>query len=676
MTLFYVLYVRRSDGKLETLSSKSQKEKNEPTLEQLDQTPNAQGVSDYYRPIAEDEPKYIDWRRKLGGMLAREIAGKDYQCIYLLRSSQIGSSVVNIHTADKAYILHALPYNYRLYEHIKSKSGDGSEPKAKNHAGGGHDRQDAYLYGHPSGRKKRFRSPADFFPHLLWLATDSKGDQLNCSCKICSPDDLQPEVPKEVKQPPPLPKKEEPLPKSPALAKQQVAEPQAPIKRPSSQNGPKQAAPTPSAPTPPVPTPQPAGTPQSTPATPAQAPAPAPLPQPRSADQQLDTYYNRLVYRAGEVVWFNKGQAWGLGVIARRWWATDNSQRETRGYFIQPLSHPLHHPPQIHINDEKNLRPWLAWSAPSYTNDMLNQMNVTFDTADWDGILAKRYGQGDAEVDGSILAARATDSKYTLGELLSKRQISPTAEIRQYNSIFLGGEKIWIGEPVRIRLGTGTDIMIVSTIEVRVQALGAAPTTSAIVLTGDIYQYVTAPHSHHMNLPSDKHLPLRVREDLRYRNSITIPTRRAVSFWKLSASPARVDIADIKGRWYESGLLMPLLNDYFQEAVKRGEVEDCNLWMNARGDASSGQNVIANGRNERKDAFGQAVPANFSIIEGHQPPFPEEIAALSASASNFQAHDPLMPDSGAFDQLMDLDAMEHDAIPAFGQEYGPQDSYF
>lgn len=79
MTLFYVLYVRRSDGKLDTAGSKGQKEKNEPTADQLDQTPNAQGVSDYYRPLGEEEPKYIDWRRKLGGMLAREIGGNDYQ---------------------------------------------------------------------------------------------------------------------------------------------------------------------------------------------------------------------------------------------------------------------------------------------------------------------------------------------------------------------------------------------------------------------------------------------------------------------------------------------------------------------------------------------------------------------------------------------------------------------
>lgn len=78
-----------------------------------------------------------------------------------------------------------------LWEHLKYNvdkvNGDKSREKGK-HAAGVFERQDAYLYGHPQGRKKRYRSPADFFHHLLWLAVDKEGDPVNCSCKICSPD--------------------------------------------------------------------------------------------------------------------------------------------------------------------------------------------------------------------------------------------------------------------------------------------------------------------------------------------------------------------------------------------------------------------------------------------------------------------------------------------------------
>lgn len=97
---------------------------------------------------------------------------------------------------ENGYMLITFPENYRLYEHVKKTEKDGkTEVRSKTHAAGGNERQDAYLYGHPEGRRKRYRSPADFFPHLLWLSTDESGDHDNCGCKICSPDDLDDPLP-------------------------------------------------------------------------------------------------------------------------------------------------------------------------------------------------------------------------------------------------------------------------------------------------------------------------------------------------------------------------------------------------------------------------------------------------------------------------------------------------
>lgn len=74
MAPFKPLYVRRSDGKLETVVGKGKrKESNQPTDEQLDQNPDKDGVSDFYREVLLTEPKHLDWRRKLGGMLARQL---------------------------------------------------------------------------------------------------------------------------------------------------------------------------------------------------------------------------------------------------------------------------------------------------------------------------------------------------------------------------------------------------------------------------------------------------------------------------------------------------------------------------------------------------------------------------------------------------------------------------
>lgn len=84
MAPLFPLYIARSDGKLEITSSKSkQRELNRPTEAQLDQSPNAKGVSDYYKELDFGDPKEVDWRRKLGGMLMREIGGKEEQRTFL-----------------------------------------------------------------------------------------------------------------------------------------------------------------------------------------------------------------------------------------------------------------------------------------------------------------------------------------------------------------------------------------------------------------------------------------------------------------------------------------------------------------------------------------------------------------------------------------------------------------
>lgn len=78
LTQFWPIFPHRSDGR-EQITTKGIVLKNGPNAKQLDSTPNAHGQADYYRLITKDEPKHIDWRKKLGGMLLREIGGKPYE---------------------------------------------------------------------------------------------------------------------------------------------------------------------------------------------------------------------------------------------------------------------------------------------------------------------------------------------------------------------------------------------------------------------------------------------------------------------------------------------------------------------------------------------------------------------------------------------------------------------
>ncbi len=78
---------------------------------------------------------------------------------------------------DKEYILKRLPEGYDLWVHSAPDGSAGPQKKKT--------RTDAYLYGHPLGATKRYRSAEEFKPHLIWLATDKDADPKNCVCKVC-----------------------------------------------------------------------------------------------------------------------------------------------------------------------------------------------------------------------------------------------------------------------------------------------------------------------------------------------------------------------------------------------------------------------------------------------------------------------------------------------------------
>lgn len=556
------------------------------------------------------------------------------------------------------------------------EEGEKAEKSTKNHAGGGHDRQDAYLYGHPSGPKKRYRSPGDFFPHLFWLATDEAGDTENCSCKVCTPEELLEDEPtsQEAQQASQMMGDEQ---DDAAQAKPQVTGKHPVVEIPQRQ--PSQDLSAAKQPPPSTALTQRTVAPQNTqPSSLADT-----LSRPKSLDQQVDSSYGRFMFRPGEITWFNRGQAWGLGVITRRYVLNNAAQQEVRAYVVQPLSHPLSHPPQVVITQDDHLRPWLAWSPPPFTNALLNNTSVTYDSADWQGIMNKRYGEGDAEVDGSILAARAIDGSYTLFDLSSKTKAEAGAEELHWNGMYLGAEKVWVGEPVRLRPGSGTDVMVVVDIVERIQepSAGAAARTN-VYITGDIYTFVGSPHG--QQPPSDRHLPFRMREDLRFRNSITFPAKQVTSYWKLVQQFCRLDISQLKGRWYESSLLIPLLDPTFSDHFRRGEIGDAGLYMNARGDGNGAEPRSADVRKpERRDALGRAVPPSTRIVEGIEPPTPEELPAAAVKPQTDeqpqphpQQHDSVMQDpveSGALEEFMNLDGMEHEGVPGFGPEYAPQE---
>ena len=117
-------------------------------------------------------------------------------------------------------------------------------------------------------------------------------------------------------------------------------------------------------------------------------------------------------------------------------------------------------------------------------------------------------------------------------------------------------------------------------------------------------------------------------EDLTYRNARSIPTIYTASFWKLTTVNSRFELNDIKGRWYEASILLPILQQgAFEEAARKGEIQEASIWMNSRGDCLNSNRApglpkiprINVRKATRRDAFGQAVPNNTEIKDGVQP---------------------------------------------------------
>ncbi|TVY55127.1 hypothetical protein LCER1_G003358 [Lachnellula cervina] len=579
MAPYWPFTIARSDGQLEIITRSGIREPNQPTTTQLNDTPDASGNVDCYRKIEPDDAKAVDWRRKLGGMYMHLLGGREW--------------------ADRNYIVSELPEGYVLWEHVKynaKKLAEDKKDKGK-HSAGVYERQDAYLYGHPHGRKKRYRSPADFFPHMLWLYGDEEaaGEE---------PVKIEAAVKKEVKLVP-------------------VAS-----------------------------------------AAPKSAPAPAPAPSrptyqsslniqaTKTAEQKLDgDPSGKYLYRPGELVWFNNVVNWRLGVISKR-----GLQNNKPRYLIQPLSNPFQHQAYQIKDDENSIRPWLAWSVPNTTVPAIQ--NLTYDQVPWEQVVRGEHDGGqsrDYVVDGSILAAKVIDSSYSLFDRIEGALAGPN-EIH-YKGMFLGAEKIWVGEPVRLRVpGNDIVVLIIHKLIERTTPQNA----SSVIFVGDVYKFVEmpTPYKTRSEWPTPA-LPPRMIVDLRFRNEVADVAKKGIWYeWRLLEPAARRSLGDVKGRWYETRTLLPILRGMpkFQEELSSGITTDAGAWMNGRRDKNN--NPEQRKRN-RKDTLGRAVPLDFKVSRGvdgapADDVFPDVLPAQVAPAMAFAESD--------IDQFMDLDqaAASHD----------------
>ncbi|PVG00733.1 hypothetical protein CPB86DRAFT_782281 [Serendipita vermifera] len=107
------------------------------------------GKINYYREIGRDQRLSTEWRRKIGNKVAEMLNRTDPHLYYLA----------------------SWPEGYAFFDHNKEQADGGI-------------RHDAYLYGSPHASK--FRSTNEFIPHAYWLMTTSTLDNSECECKYCA----------------------------------------------------------------------------------------------------------------------------------------------------------------------------------------------------------------------------------------------------------------------------------------------------------------------------------------------------------------------------------------------------------------------------------------------------------------------------------------------------------
>ncbi|KAH0496443.1 hypothetical protein TgHK011_003803 [Trichoderma gracile] len=588
--------------------------------------------------LAEDDPRFVEWRIKLGILLKQELSP----------------------TPDEGnpWYVH-FPRGYWLYE--KSKH--------------------LWVSGYPI-KSKLFKSPQEFGVHLIWLLSASK-DYGDCCCVHCNtpspskplaaPEEPtgqaishssapisipaaaqastqppmqalgqgparteKPERPVKVTpvplppipgQPPQRPPSITPVPQ--AVQPQQPQQPQPqqlPQQKPIQQtpvplpahiqsNQPAQSAQSPQLiqPNPSQPVPM-AGTNPPTPVPAAIAPA-APTPQQQQQQQQPKaqaiqwSLKSPLLFRAGELVWYQTGNTWRLGIISNPGNMTPNGMT----FELLPIGHAVVPQPNV-TKAEADLRPFHCYSVPSV--DIAELKDKVFDEVPWDSLFqaagSNAVRRDLINLDASKMAASKVDFSHSLW---TRRGDDPTGKAVSYYGCFFGAERLEIGDAVRVKMAGAEANSSQTTVMGLLHIFTSADYPGSVFFRGPIYQLVKqgpngaaaaaiAAGGTVIDDEKDK-LPLALQEEVRWRTQVT---RSRQWCWVLVKDNVVFKEQSIRGRFYPTHRLMPIYNPNEYSALLAGQqpLRDQHIYLNNRMDGAGGRHI---GRKaNRLDTLGPCVP--------------------------------------------------------------------
>ncbi|CAG7564804.1 unnamed protein product [Fusarium equiseti] len=530
--------------------------------------------------LAEDDPRFTEWKVKLGILLKQELCPNP---------DEGNPWLVNF------------PRGYWLYE--KSKH--------------------LWVSGYPI-KVKLFKSPQEFAVHLIWLLSTSM-DYRDCCCAHCnaanilkggvSADDgliITHEPPKVDKMPPRV--TPVPLPPMPGQVPQKSGN--AVPRSVSAQSTPAATAQNSPAPTPistaattvqqfqqppqarpqehviqpqPQPQPQPQQLqPQTQPHPHHQQPPPPQIQQAQTqpqVQQQIQqqpphlaqaqqqpiqwSLRSSILFRSGELVWYQNGSTWRLGVIA----SSSNGQHE-----VMPISHGAIQQNNVTKTDG-DMRPFYAFTVPPVALPELKEK--AFDGISWESLIQSTVDGNKRELialDASKMAAVKIDYSYSLW---SRHIEDPKSKTITYYGCFFGAERVELGDAMRLKtLPAELNIPAEACVLGLLFIYTRKDVPGAVFFRGHIYQLVP---ENHPNIVRDEHLPVALRSESQWRRSV------GAQRWCYALVKENVVFKEqsIRGRFYPTHRLMPILNPAeFQSSIEQRRVDEQYAHLNNRMDGA------------------------------------------------------------------------------------------
>ena len=204
-------------------------------------------------------------------------------------------------------------------------------------------------------------------------------------------------------------------------------------------------------------------------------------------------------------------------------------------------------------------------------------------------------------LDASKLAAIKIDQSYSFfGKLDQSNNVS------FYRGIFLGAERIEAGDTLRVVPPKSLSADSIVYFGVSGIKLEVTPSGRCVSLGGTFYQLQEVDNGRIATVPDDR-LPRALKEESLWRKSIA-PEKPLT--WSTPIPDQWLTEADIKGRFYPTHLLSPILDPKkFAEATRERSSAAAMPALNGRLDSSTAEtrNVVG-WRTNRMATAGQSIP--------------------------------------------------------------------